>query len=101
MHASPTVKIKKKTRAIHFDARYVVIRHTNLCTLSKQEYPNCGGGSQSVTNVTPSGSAGERDDKSEDDLKIYKLFSVFVCHPFFPFDKKGRVNVTREDSSAG
>lgn len=54
-----------------------------------------------MTNDTPSGSAGERGDKSEDDLKIYKLFSVFVCHPFFPFDKKGRVNVTREDSSAG
>lgn len=50
-------------QAINFDARYSVIRHTNLCALCKQEYANCSGGSQSVTNVTPSGSTAQRDDR--------------------------------------
>lgn len=65
---TPTRFIKhadKSTHTAHVGAHYAVIRHTNLCTLSKQEYPNCGGGSQSVENVTPSGSAGEHDDNSE------------------------------------
>lgn len=48
---------RRGTRAASFDARYTVIRHTNLCAQCKQKYANCSCGSQCMTSVTPSGSA--------------------------------------------
>lgn len=88
MHASPTVKIKKKNASNPFwrslccnqAHKPVHIIQTGISKLRRRQ-PVCDECYAQWFRRRAWRQIG-------DDLKIYKLFSVFVCHPFFPFDKK-------------